>query len=327
MKLPLIRPLLVLGLGGLLVLCGGIRSLEVLSLGSRPFAVGISPHRVDANVSVGGIRTVELTLTNLGTYHQSVRVTLVGLSMASTGEVRWLGSDGKDASGEGYHYAEIGSCVSIKPDSFTIPPESQVPVFVHIEAPDEIPTGAMAGRVGALWFDITPQDDSATALGSIVRVVTYVLVQFGDPQLGVEMSTLPLTQDVNGDIRFRVLVANTGTVHFSPVGQVTLREADTGDPIDVIQLSGGTALPECPREYGATWSIPSDLSGSYSAEISVSCAIEQPPQAFSISFNLHEGRLINDDSQGVATLVWRVAHLGDGQMEGSDAEQHVKALW
>lgn len=295
MRLPLIRPLLVLGLAGLLVFCGGIRSLEVLSFGSGPFAIGISPHRVDANVSVGGTRTVELTLTNRGTYHQSVRVTLVGLSMDPTGEIQWLGSDGADASGEGYRYAEIGPYVTVEPESFTIPPEFDVSVLLRIRAPDALPAGAMAGRVGALWFDITPQDDSATALGSIVRVVTFVLVQFGDPQPSAEMSTLPLTQDANGDIRFRVLVANTGTVHFSPMGQVTLQEADTGSQIDVIQLSGGTALPECPREYSATWSVPPDLSGSYSAEISVSCAIEQPPQEFSISFNLHEGTLISDD--------------------------------
>lgn len=295
MKLPSIRPLLALGLGSLLVFCGGIRSLEALSLGSRPFAIGISPHRVDAEVSVGGTRTVELTLTNRGTCYQSIDVSLVGISMGWTGEIRWLGSDGKDASGEGYAYAEIGPYVTVEPESFTIPPEHEVSVRVRIRAPDVIPAGAMAGRVGALWFDVTPQDDSAAALGSVIRVVTYVLIQFGDPKPLVELSTLPLIQDGNGDIRFRVSVANTGTVHFSPEGQVTLREAGTGDRIDVIQLSSGTALPDCPREYSAAWSVPSDLSGSYTAEISVSCAIGQPPQEFSISFDLHEGRLIGDE--------------------------------
>ena len=295
MRVPLIRPLLVLGLAMLLVFCGR-SSLEVQSLGSGPFAIGISPHRVDASVSVGGTRTVELTLTNRGTYGQSVYVAVVGLSMGPTGEIRWLGSDGKDASGEGYCYAEIGPYVTVEPESFTIPPESDVTVLLRIRAPDAIPEGAMAGRVGALWFDITPQDDRATALGSIVRVATFLLIQFGNPQPAAEMSALPPIQEMNGDIRLGVLVANTGIVHFSPVGQVTLREADTGDPIDVIQLSDGTALPECPREYTAAWSIPSDLSGSYSAEISVSCAIGLPPQEFSISFDLHEGRLINDDS-------------------------------
>jgi hypothetical protein len=294
-RLLLIRPLLVLGLAGLVVLCGGIRSLEVLSLGSRAFAIGISPHRVDAYVSVGDTRTVELTLTNRGTYHQSVRVTLVGLSVDPTGGIRWLGNDGEDASGEGYAYAEIGPYVTLERESFTIPPEFDVSVLLRIRAPEAIPTGAMAGRVGALWFDITPQDDMGAALGSVVRVVAYVLVRFGDPQPTAEMSTLPVIQDANGDIRFGVLVANTGTVHFSPVGQVTLRDADTRDPVDVIQLSGGTALPGCPREYSAAWSVPSDLSGSYRAEISLSYAIEHPPQEFSIPFNLHEGRLINGE--------------------------------
>ena len=50
----------------------------------------------------------------------------------------------------------------------------------------------------------------------------------GEGYAYAEMSTLPLIQDNNGDIRFRVAVANSGTVHFSPEGHVTLREANTG---------------------------------------------------------------------------------------------------
>ena len=277
--------------------------LFVLLISFVPFCVlgiGIQPNRIDVIVPYGETEVVQVTLTNPGDDALQVDTTLVGLHMNQTGTLLWLENNGSDAAGNTYPYANISPYVTVAPKSFTIEPHSEVVVPVQVRAPDAYHEGEMAGCVGALWFDVvnsTANSEGSSLFNNVFRLVSFVLVQFDGSQLRTAALTpLSAYQDEKMDIHLPLLFSNQGNVHVAPIGQIVIREAETGEIVDVLGLSEGTALPQCPREYQANWRSSSLGQGRFIAETTVTYDTDAPDLTASIFITVDQGRLVEEQN-------------------------------
>jgi len=250
-------------------------ALLISSVGFCTLGIGIEPNRIDVSVPYGETEVVQVTVTNPG--NDFLR---------------------SDAAGNTYPYANISPYVTVVPKSFTIEPHSEVVVLVQVRAPDAYHEGEMAGCVGALWFDVvnsTANSEGSSLFNNVFRLISFVLVQFDGGQLRTAALTpLPTYQDEKMDIHLPVLFSNQGNVHVAPTGQVVIREAETGEIVDVLGLSGGTALPQCPREYQATWRSSSLGQGRFIAETTVAYDTDAPDLSASIFITVDQGRLVEE---------------------------------
>lgn len=273
-------------------------ALLIVSVGFCTLGIGIEPNRIDVSVPYGVTEVVQVTVTNPGDDVLQVDTTLVGLHMNQTGKLLWLENNGSDAAGIIYPYANINPYVTVAPKSFTIEPHSEVTILVQVRTPNAYHEGEMAGCVGALWFDVvnsTANSEGSSLFNNVFRLISFVLVQFDGGQLRTAALTpLPTYQDEKMDIHLPVLFSNQGNVHVAPTGQVVIREAETGEIVDVLGLSGGTALPQCPREYQATWRSSSLGQGRFIAETTVTYDTDGPDLTASIPITVDQGRLVEE---------------------------------
>ena len=273
-------------------------ALLIASVGFCTIGIGIQPNRIDVVVPYGETEVVQVTVTNPGDDVLQVDTTLVGLHMNQTGALLWLENNGSDAAGNIYPYANISPYVTVAPKSFTIEPHSEVTILVQVRAPDAYQRGEMAGCVGALWFDVvnsTANSKGSSFFNNVFRLISFVLVQFDGGQLRTAaLRPLPAYQDEKMDIHLPVLFSNQGNVHVAPTGQVVIREAETGEVVDVLGFSGGTALPQCPREYQAIWKSSSIRQGRFIAETTVTYDADGPDLTASIFITVDQGRLVEE---------------------------------
>lgn len=232
--------------------------------------VGIQPNRIDTIVPYGETKSIEIAVTNPGDDPMQVDVSLMGLEMAEDGSLLWLGNDGTDAAGNVYPYSNISPHVTFEPASFTIEPHSEVALLVQVRAPDTYQEEGMAGCVGALWFDVTSasaDSDEASPFNTVFRLVAFVLVKFdGGQQRIAKLASLPIYQDDQMDLHLPFLLSNLGNVHISLTGQVVIREAGSGEIVDSVGFSEGTALPQRPREYQGLWMKSALRQGEFIVE-------------------------------------------------------------
>lgn len=275
-------------------------ALFVLSVGFCALGIGIQPNRIDVVVPYGETEVVQVIVTNPGDDALQVDTTLVGLNMDQTGALLWIESNGSDAAGNIYPYANISPYITVAPSSFSIEPHSEIAILVQVRAPDAYHEGEMAGCVGALWCDVVntaANSEGASFFNNVFRLISFVLVQFDGGRLRTAaLAPLPAYQDEKMDIHLPVLFSNQGNVHVVPTGQVIIREVETGEIVDVLGLSGGTALPECPREYQAIWRNPSLRQGRFVAETTVTYDADRPDLTASILITLDKGQLVEEQN-------------------------------
>jgi len=259
------------------------------------FGIGIQPNRIDTIIPYGETEIIEVTVTNPGDDPLQVDVSLMGLEMTQSGELLWLGNDGRDAAGNFYPYANISPHVTIEPTVFTVESHEETTIHVQVRTPAAYQEEEMAGRIGALWFDVvnaTADSEGSSPFNTVFRLITFVLIRFdGGQHRAAELTTLPVYQDKESDIHLPVLFSNQGNVHVSPSGQVVIRNAESGEIVDVIGLAEGTALPQRPREYEAVWRSSSQRQGRFIAEFSVTYDSAVPDLTASV--------VITVDAEGV----------------------------
>lgn len=231
--------------------------------------IGLSQHRVDVAVSLGETRTVSIIVSNPGDAEKHVAVSLAGLRTTLRGDPVWLDSDGSDGNGTRYEYADIGSAVSVSPTDVNVPPHGSVEVCVHIAAPAVLEESGLAGRVGAIWFDVSDvvPSDGSFFFDNVFRVVAFVLVQFDGMQVpAAEAPALQVRSTSGRDVVFAACFRNIGNVHVAPMGRVVIRDKEDGHTVQVLALDYGTSLPGVPREYVASLSTASLPDGTYSVQ-------------------------------------------------------------
>ncbi|MFC2099548.1 hypothetical protein ACFLSF_01795 [Candidatus Bipolaricaulota bacterium] len=275
--------------------------LVILSCSLRAFGIGIQPSRIDAIIPYGETETIQVTLTNPGDAPLHVDVSLVGLEMAKDGSLLWLGNDGTDATGNIYAYADISPHVSFEPATFTVDPHSETTLLAQVRAPDVYEEEDMAGCVGALWFDIvdaSADSSGASPFNTVFRLIAFVLIQFeGGQRRAAELTSLPVYQDEQMNLHLPFLFSNQGNAHVSLTGQVVIREAESGEIVDAVGFSEGTALPQRPREYQAVWKSSSLRQGKFVAEFTVTYDTNAPDLTVAVPFEVDEGLLVSSTEQ------------------------------
>lgn len=275
--------------------------LLISSSSLRAVGIGIQPNRIDTIIPYGETETIQVTVTNPGDDPLHVDVSLMGLEMAKDGSLLWLGSDGTDATGNIYPYANIRPHVTFEPAAFTVAPHSEATLLARVRAPDTYQEEDMAGCVGALWFDIvdaSADSDGASPFNTVFRLIAFVLIQFeGGQRRAAELTSLPLYQDEQMDLHLPFLFSNQGNAHVSLTGQVVIREVESGEIVDSVGFSEGTALPQRPREYQAVWRSSSLRQGKFVAEFTVTYDTNAPDLTVAIPIEVTAGGFVQEAEQ------------------------------
>jgi hypothetical protein len=267
----------------------------------RALGIGIRPNRIDTTIPYGETKTIHVTVTNSGDDPLVIDVSLMGLEMAKDGTLIWLGNDGTDAAGNIYPYANISPYVTFEPAAFTVDPHSEATLLVRVRAPDAHQEEDMAGCVGALGFDVvnaSADSDGTSPFNTVLRLITFVLIRFeGGQHHAAELASLSVYQDEQMDIHLPFLFSNQGNAHVSLTGQVAIREVESGNIVDALGFSEGTALPQRPREYHAIWRSASLRQGRFIAEFTVTYDTNAPDLTTAIPIEVDAEGYIQEAEQ------------------------------
>ena len=225
--------------------------------------LGVSPCKLEFSVSSGEVYTQDITVRNIS----GEAVHIVSSIMDSREETD--GSPNFMKSGS-YQYG-AAKWIKIDPAEADIPANSSIK-FKMSFAPSEDQVG---GRYGAILFKAVPKVTETTKgkglkVVTLAQVATLILAKIeGSTEKKGIIERLTILQDKPGSsIKFNILFKNQGNIHFSPGGNITIKDINN-KVIDKILITPGTILPDCSRWINAIYQLKEMQVGTYKAEIEV----------------------------------------------------------
>jgi len=225
--------------------------------------IGVSPFKVEFLVSPGEIYTNDIIVRNTGGETVHVISSIMDASEKTDGSPNFMKSGS-------YQYG-ASKWIKIDPVEADIPANSSIK-FKMSFTPSE---GQVGGRYGAILFKALPKVKGTTKekglkVVTLAQVVTLILAKIEGPteKKGI-IERLTISQDKPGSsIKFNILFKNRGNIHFSPGGNITIKDIND-KVIDKILITPGTILPDCSRWINAIYQLKEMQVGTYKAEIAV----------------------------------------------------------
>lgn len=143
----------------------------------------------------------------------------------------------------------------------------------EINVPQDAEAG---GHYGAVFFTTEPPENDPTkgsqvALNSMVGSLVLVRVP-GDIKENGQLESFSVNKFFNfkNSIKFTTRVANSGNVHFKPLGSINI-ESLFGKKVDTVTVNEGkgNVLPESVRKFENEWKSGKILVGFYKAKLAL----------------------------------------------------------
>jgi len=232
---------------------------------SGDFVIG--PGKTEVSVQPGESTTRQITVTNRTDSRQAFEVTLEDFTAAEgSGEViDLLGDQRGPASLQDFLRPQIREFSLASGEQITFPVSVSVPA-----------TAEPGGRYGAVIISNTPEE--STSGGATAQVVSRLASLFlvrveGDVNESGQLTNFRVSgpsslfwQD--GPESFEVLFKNTGSVHLTPYGQITITNL-FGQTVDTIPIDAYFALPDSTRYRVVENMSDSFRLGRYTAHLSL----------------------------------------------------------
>jgi hypothetical protein len=275
--------------------------------------IGVSPSVVEISGNAGQDATVEITIFNQG-------------------------DESFDATVEPIPYPRVNPVLS-SPDWLSVPVAS-----VHLEAgantivpvkvtfPKDQPSGSRYAGL-SVKTKAAGSSEGGTATGGIV--VAFLMTVEGNGKLSrkAEIDRFAPVLDLDGRLGFRVLVSDTGNIHWSATGRAVVKKANGGD-YGTLDFEGTRIFPSGDATLKTSSTLPAEPGASYNATAQIDYGAKKPKTAdvgFTFSMNMALGggvcenldrgptiltRLINAGDLGVISLVRMAIYSADGQLVG-----------
>ncbi|KAA3613834.1 MAG: hypothetical protein DWQ05_16295 [Calditrichaeota bacterium] len=218
----------------------------------------ISPPIIDLKVHSNSSRTIFITMNNSGTEPLEISTKLAELGMTIKGQAfpqepihnQWSCTDWIILPFQKY---------SLKPNE-----NKKAKIVIRI------PGGADGGKYGIILFEaFNKQKNDLNGLNLVGRLGTLVLLELRGPKKIEGIIGDFYSEKVDAHISFKVIIKNSGNIHFKGKGSIVIFNAKNRI-IDRVNIEGGTGtiLPERERLFSAVWAnSPKMIKGKYKAEV------------------------------------------------------------
>lgn len=214
----------------------------------------IGPGKTEISVEPGETATRVITVTNRTGETNTFDVELEDFT-AATGT-----SDAVELLGDQRGPASLKDLLEPELDQFTLEQGEEITFSVDVAVPEEAEPG---GRFGAVIISNAPDESEEGTARVTTRLASLFLVRVeGDVTEEGQLADYRIAGpssvffDDSGPSEFEVLFENTGNVHLTPYGQITI-ENMFGQAVKTLPIDAYFALPESTR-YRA---IENDDSG------------------------------------------------------------------
>lgn len=170
----------------------------------------------------------------------------------------------------------LSSWISFEPETFTLAPREEKPVKFKIKIPENAePGGHYAGIIASVKSTPPP----GVAVGIVPRVATLVLLTVPGP-MEEKLSVLDFKTEKNyyefGPVKFLLRLENSGTVHVTPVINVTVKNI-FGKTVGETSFETRTILPDSKRKLETELSKKWLWAGKYTAILTGSYGTKNLP--------------------------------------------------
>lgn len=151
------------------------------------------------------------------------------------------------------------------PPTFVLKPKAQR----VIPYKGRIPKGWTGGAAAMILFNMTALREGAPlAIQYKHGVPIYVYSRGGDDRVSLSIEALSVSAQADGTLVFTAKVANGGTVHLRPRGEVVLLRA--GEKLAAFPLEWGSPVfPNHTQDFTARGKLPVQAAGAYVARVSL----------------------------------------------------------
>jgi len=223
--------------------------------------LAISPQLLEVTANPGEVFTNTFRLTNASEVDLAIKTT--PKNFTPQGEEGAVNLTEDDTT-----YA-IANWVTVSPSTATIASNTSQDFEVTIDVPADAEPGSHFGSV--VFQTIPPQDESAAAVIS-QEIAPVILVRIaGDVTQIAEIEEFRSTEAFwsnESTISFISRIKNTGTAHFKPTGQITVKNM-FGSEVAKLDIDKKNVLPDSIRQITTDWTGFGFLFGRYSAELTI----------------------------------------------------------
>ncbi len=236
---------------GLLVAVLGVCASFLL--GSSAHALSLAPTYYEINAKPGEVVTKAVRVTNdsdepIVITHDTTNF------VAGAGEKGYPQFTGKQTD-----VSTLANWITVNVPKITIPPRQKVDVPFTVVVPLDAEPG---GHYAALtWGTSSPSAKGSGSVDITGQIATLILLNVAGTtsESGQIISFETASRATNYQklpVQFVTKIANTGNVHFKPVGQVTIKNMFGRTvatlPFNVVK-DGGNILPKSVRVFETTW--------------------------------------------------------------------------
>ena len=182
---------------------------------------------------------------------------------------------------------------------------------VAISIPSNAEPGGLYGAVMVSASNIGEDLDSSESgkAGTEMKIVTRVASLFfvrikGDVFEEGNLQEFKTTKNFyeKGPVTFSILSKNTGNVHLSPYGTITVKNV-LGETIDSIEIDPWFVMPDSSRTREMKWN-KEILFGRYTAEMSMNRGYKDIVDAKTLSFWVIPWKFVSIILIGIILIVW-----------------------
>jgi len=242
----------------------------------------IGPGKTDLSVQPGGTTNERVTVTNRTGSTTDFVVELEDFTAGTSSEnvVQLLGDQRGPSSLKDFINPEL--------TEFTLASGERITFNVDVTVPEDAEPG---GRYGSV---IVRQDaggeDGGTGAQVVARLASLFLVEVeGDLTREGQLTDFRIAGpssvfwDSDGPERYEILFANTGNVHVTPYGQITIKNI-FGQTLKEIPIDAYFALPDSTRYREIMHSVDGFQLGRYTAELNLNRSYEDKTDTASVSY-------------------------------------------
>lgn len=239
----------------------------------------VSPGKVEMELAPGESKTVYISVSNLTGATKRFNLT--------TEDVKGSSDSSKtvDLLGVTKGPYSLRDYIKYEGSSLVLDNNQRARVPVTITIPSDASPGGLYGSVLISTVSIEGSGQTSSTVVARIGTVFFITVtgEINNKGKLLDFTTIPSSLSLTSrPITFGLVFENTGTVHLSPYGRITINNF-LGKEVGYIELEPWFALPQSQRFREVLWS-PDYLLGRYTATVEVNRGYENNIDNLSVTF-------------------------------------------
>ena len=224
--------------------------------------MNIDPPRVEMSIRSGEEQGGHVSVLNYDD-EQAIHV------RAYVNDLVYLPDGSNDFLSEGTTPWSVADWLKISPTEFDIPAGKEVQVRYMAE----VPQGAVGGRYGVVFFEVSPslrefKDKTGAAINVRIGSIFLITVKGTETYTAQLQDLIVGAADENGVFEISCNISNDGNVLIRPFGSVKIFDSTKREIVELKLNEGKTGvLPGTSRQFSVQYDQGKITSGKYFAQV------------------------------------------------------------